>query len=209
MKQQHKDSKKSKKNKYRKASEKLKKLGFEDDKDKKFTHLELRSIASGFKLRYIISLENALARSQDQSKEDKAHLLLKQETIEELVKELKWQRNTIRELRIAGKRNAKKYNTDFSKMYMEYAKTVDKYIKANEDLSKANQKLIKDINEVTRAYNGLHSMGKFAQEQGIDIKKYQRRLPEYGFSQKDTLFEGGKVRHEFNVTKKKKKNGAN
>ena len=52
-------------------------------------------------------------------------------------------------------------------------------------------------------------MGKFAQEQGIDIKKYQRRLPEYGFSQKDTLFESGKVRHEFNVTKKKKKNGAN
>ena len=127
----------------------------------------------------------------------------------ELVKEITWHRNTIRELKIAGKKNAKKYNTDFSKMYMEYAKTVDEYTKANEELSKANLKLVKDINEVTRAYNGLHSMGKFAQEQGIDIKKYQRRLPEYGFSQKDTLFEGGKVRHEFNVTKKKKKNGAN
>ena len=127
----------------------------------------------------------------------------------ELVKEITWHRNTIRELRIAGKKNAKKYNTDFSKMYMEYAKTVDEYIKANEDLSKANQKLIKDINEVTRAYNGLHSMGKFAQEQGIDIKKHQRVLPEYNFSQKDTLLESGKVRHEFNVTKKKKKNGVN
>ena len=43
----------------------------------------------------------------------------------ELVKEITWHRNTIRELKIAGKRNAKKYNTDFSKMYMEYAKTVD------------------------------------------------------------------------------------
>ena len=167
----------------------------------------MRSIAAGFKLRYIIGLENALARSHDQSKEDKAHLLLKQETIEELVKELKWQRNTIRELRVGGKRNAKKYNTDFSKMYMEYSKTVEEYTKANEELSKENLKLIKDTNEVTRAYNGLHSMGKFAQEQGIDIKKYQRRIPEYNFSQKDTLLESGKVRHEFNVTKKKKKNG--
>ena len=131
---------------------------------------------------------------------------LKQDGLQfdELVKEITWHRNTIRELRIAGKKNAKKYNTDFSKMYMEYAKTVDEYIKANEDLSKANQKLIKDINEVTRAYNGLHSMAKFAEEQGIDIKKYRRRLPEYGFSQKDTLLESGKVRHEFNIKKKKK-----
>ena len=50
----------------------------------------------------------------------------------------------------------------------------------------------------------LGDLGKFAEEQGIDIKKHSRELPEnwkdYKFSQKHTLLESGKVRHEWSLT---------
>ena len=65
---------------------------------------------------------------------------------------------------------------------------------------------IKSHNEITRAYNGLHSVGEFAQDLGIDIKKHNKMLPEnnpdYDFSQKHTLLESGKVRHEYKLTPK-------
>ena len=42
--------------------------------------------------------------------------------------------------------------------------------KVNRNCIKVNKSIIKDHNEITRAYNGLHKMGKFCEEQGIDIK---------------------------------------
>ena len=48
---------------------------------------------------------------------------------------------------------------------------VDKYEDTLETQEKELQDCHKDKNDITRAYNGLHSMGKFAEEQGIDIKK--------------------------------------
>ena len=71
----------------------------------------------------------------------------------------------------------------------------------------ANQEILKDHNEITRAYNGLAEMGKFAEDEGIDIKKHNKMLPErnkYDFSQSHTLLESGKVKHSW---KFKKKNG--
>ena len=50
----------------------------------------------------------------------------------------------------------------------------DKY----EALEKQIVKLQKTNFEVTRAYNSLAEMGKFAEEQGIDIKKHTKELPE-------------------------------
>ena len=41
-----------------------------------------------------------------------------------------------------------------------------------------DKELAKKNNEVVRAYNGLAELGKFAEEQGIDIKKHSRELPE-------------------------------
>ena len=84
---------------------------------------------------------------------------------------------------------------------------VDKY----EDTLEAQEKQLEDChkekNEVTRAYNGLHSLGKFAEEQGLDIKKACRDLPEnkhkYNFRQKHSLLESGKVSHEYFFGKKK------
>ena len=90
------------------------------------------------------------------------------------------------------------------------ATLVDKYEDHVEDLEKQLQECNSKRAEVTRAYNGLHSLGKFAEEQGIDLKNAKEDLPEseknkYNFSQKHTVLESGKVKHEFFL--KPKKNG--
>ena len=92
-------------------------------------------------------------------------------------------------------------------------------IDANKELSKVNRHcikvnkgIIKDHHEITRAYNGLHQLGKFAEDEGIDIKKHNKMLPEnnlYDFEQKHTLLENGKVNHTYKVKKKKSKKEVN
>jgi hypothetical protein len=45
-------------------------------------------------------------------------------------------------------------------------------------------------------------MGKFAEEQGIDIKKHNKKLPEYQqFEQEHTLLESGRVQHIYKMKK--------
>ena len=84
---------------------------------------------------------------------------------------------------------------------------VDKYEDTLEAQEKQLEDCHKDKNDITRAYNGLHSLGKFAEEQGLDIKKACRDLPEnkhkYHFKQKHSLLESGKVAHEYFFGKKK------
>ena len=76
-------------------------------------------------------------------------------------------------------------------------------LKKNKDCIKKNKAILKDHHEITRAYNGLHSMGKFAEEEGIDIKKHNKQLPEYDqFEQKHTLMESGRVNHVYTFKKK-------
>jgi len=76
----------------------------------------------------------------------------------------------------------------------------------NTDCIKKNKEILKSHNEITRAYNGLHSMGKFAEEEGIDIKKHNRQLPEnMEFTQSHELMESGRVKHVYGIKKKKKK----
>mgnify|MGYP000105885945 FL=1 len=86
--------------------------------------------------------------------------------------------------------------------------------KVNRHCIKVNKSIIKDHNEITRAYNGLHSMGKFCEEQGIDIKRHNKMLPEdkdqfYDFKQEHKLLESGKVQHTWSMKKKKKKKEIN
>ena len=74
----------------------------------------------------------------------------------------------------------------------------DKY----EALEKQIVKLQKTNFEVTRAYNSLA-------EQGIDIKKHTKELPEnkykdFKFSQKHEVLESGKVRSTYKLTPPKK-----
>lgn len=95
---------------------------------------------------------------------------------------------------------------EVNKLYEEAVETNREIVEINRDAIKTNREIIKSHNEITRAYNGLHSVGEFAQDLGIDIKKHNKMLPEnnpdYDFSQKHTLLESGKVRHEYKLTPK-------
>ena len=153
--------------KCRKVSDKVKKAGGL----KKATYAQVEHIYKLLMLKYVMSLE-------DQLKEDKAHLLLKQETIEELILDTRHKTNQIRRKNIAINR-----------------------------VSKINKYLYRDIFELTRAYNGLAQMGQFAEEIGVDIKKYNGQLPEnnkWNFEQKHTLTETGEVKHQYRMKPKKK-----
>ena len=76
---------------------------------------------------------------------------------------------------------------------------------ANNSLVEINAGLQKKNIEITRAYNGLATMGKFAEENGIDIKKHNRDLPEhplnkYKFEQKHEVLESGKTKSVYTLT---------
>ena len=88
------------------------------------------------------------------------------------------------------------------------ANLVDKYEDHVEDLEEQLQECNAKRAEAVRAYNGLHTLGKFAEEQGIDIKNASKELPEneknkYNFSQKHTVLESGRVKHQFFLNPKK------
>ena len=87
------------------------------------------------------------------------------------------------------------------------AEKINKDVMAkNDDCIKKNEELLKSHNEITRAYNGLHNLGKFAEEEGIDITKHTKQLPEnMEFHQSHELMESGRVRHVYGIKKKKKK----
>ena len=90
------------------------------------------------------------------------------------------------------------------------ATLVDKYEDRVAELEEQLQECNSKRADITRAYNGLHTLGKFAEEQGIDIEPASDELPEseknkYKFSQKHTVLESGKVKHSY--TLKPKKNG--
>ena len=169
---------------YRKLSDKVKK----DGGLKKATYAQIEHIYKVLTLKYVMSLE-------DQLQEDKAHLSLKQYTIETLEEDVRTKNNLIRRWQVHGYKSAKTVEERFKE-----------YKEANEDLSKQNKEVIKDNYELTRAYNGLSEMGHFAEELGVDIKKYNGQLPEnnkWNFEQKHTLTESGKVKHQYRLKPKK------
>ena len=175
-----------KKPNYRKLTEKVKKIGGATNA----TNAQLERLFNLQHIKYVTSLEDQLA-------EDKAHLLLKQNTIETLEEDIRVKSNLIRRWQLHGYKSARKVN-----------KVLEDYKKANEDLSKQNKEVIKNNYELTRAYNGLHTLGKFAVESGVDIKKYNGQLPEnnkWDFEQKHTLTETGKVKHQYRLKPKGKK----
>ena len=97
-------------------------------------------------------------------------------------------------------------NEDLKADLKECHKINKDILKKNRDCIKKNKNILKDHHEITRAYNGLHQMGKFAEDQGIDIKKHRKQLPEYDqFEQKHTLMESGRVNHVYTFKKKKEK----
>ena len=99
-------------------------------------------------------------------------------------------------------------------LYNECIEANKELSKVNRHCIKVNKDIIKDHNEITRAYNGLHRLGKFCEEDGIDIKRHNKMLPEskdnfYDFKQKHTLLESGKVKSTWSVKRKKNKKEIN
>ena len=90
--------------------------------------------------------------------------------------------------------------TDEYLRWIVYYKHIERYTLR---LEKQLEEHIKERNEVTRAYNGLAELGKFAGDLGIDIQKHRENLPEnqnkYDFEQKHTLLESGKVKHSYKL----------
>lgn len=71
-----------------------------------------------------------------------------------------------------------------------------------------NEEIWKERNDFLRAYNALATMGKFAEELGIDIKS--KKLPEdqkftsyYDIFHKHEVLESGKTRYKITLTPKK------
>jgi hypothetical protein len=94
-----------------------------------------------------------------------------------------------------------------SSRFTEYAKAFWNNQSVHE---KEKEDWTKKYNEVVRAYNGLSSMGRFAEDLGIDIRKHRKNLPEskdYEFSQNSKLLESGRVQHIFKLNKKTKRKG--
>ena len=165
-----------------------KKLG----KPKKLNKQQLEKLVKHFKVKYCFTLEEVIVAQQQD-----IHHLRKSNAILHL------------------KTGSDTKTIDFQRKILEDHKKgipnlIDKYEDIKDDLEKQLQECNSKRADITRAYNGLHSLGKFAEEQGIDIKNASEELPEseknkYDFSQKHTVLESGKVKHEFFL--KPKKNG--
>ena len=90
---------------YRKVSSKLEKVGGL----RKATYAQVEHIYKMLMLKYVMSLE-------DQLKEDKAHLLLKERTIQDLTEDIRHKNNLLRRWQVNGNKNARRAN----KVYEEY-----------------------------------------------------------------------------------------
>ena len=192
-----------KKSNYRKVSDKVEKLGGAT----KATNAQLERLFNLQHIKYVMSLE-------DQLKEDKAHLLLKQNTIETLEEDITKKGELMALWVKSQKRNVKLVNRQREIEADEHKRLFEKLVEfrdANTELAEHNKKITQDNFDLTRAYNGLHTLGKFAEESGVDIKKHNGKLPEnhkWDFEQKHTLTEGGKVKHQYKL-KAKKENKTN
>ena len=85
----------------------------------------------------------------------------------------------------------------------------EKFYEIRQELEKQLEDCQKEKTDAVRAYQGLAKMGKFAEDMGIDLEKACEELPEseknkYDFSQKHTVLESGRVKHEYNLKPKVK-----
>ena len=120
------------------------------------------------------------------------------------IEQLEDEKNAIREIWSVKYKTLNESHARWTEAYKNLEVDWEDCLKKNKDAIKKNKQLIKSHNEITRAYNGLHQLGKFAEQEGIDIRKHQKQLPEYEFHQKHTLLESGRVEHKYLLKKPKK-----
>ena len=188
---------------------------------------QLQQLFKTVYIKYVVTLE-------DQLQEDKHHLLLKQQTIQILEQDIKYKNQKLKSYEKYQKLNVKRVNknwedreTKFNALEWVLRDKIkrlengenndrDKYVAAYEDCIKKNDafvieniRLAKERDECVRAYNALATMGKFCEQEGIDIKKYSKNLPENNldFKQEHKVLENGKVQttYKFNRNPEPKK----
>ena len=181
-----------KKNKFSRVRDRAAKVGTL----KKCTNTQLEQIFRLSQIKYIISLE-------DQLQEDKAHNYCKEQTINELQQQVRYYRNKMRKIEVFEDKRARLLNDN----EIAWEAKLKEFVDANKVLSDQNRKVTADHIEITRAYNALHNFGIFAKEQGIDIRKHRKKLPEnnkWDFRASQTILESGKVVDTVKKTIRKK-----
>ena len=181
-----------KKSKFTKVKDRAKKVGTL----KKCRNTQLEQIFRLSQIKYIISLENQL-------EEDKAHNYCKEQTINELQQQVRYYRNKMRKIEVFEDKRARLLNDN----EIAWEAKLKEFVDANKVLSDQNRKVTADHIEITRAYNALHNFGIFAKEQGIDIRKHRKKLPEnnkWDFRASQTILESGKVVDTVKKTIRKK-----
>ena len=218
-----KQSKKPPRVDFRKGRKALKKIGTLKEATQKVEILE--KLCRTMHIKYVITLE-------DQLQDDKAHLLLKERTIKTLEQDIRQKNQRLKLIEKFQITNVKKINKDWEKrasehkalvfilrekierlesgeLTQQYKEAYEDCLKKNDEFAIQNLQLIKERDEVTRAYNSLHTMGKFCEEEGINIKEYSKKLPENNldFEQTHKVLESGQVRssYRFTIPKKEKK----
>ena len=181
-----------KKSKFTKVKDRAVKVGTL----KKCSNTQLEQIFRLSQIKYIISLENQL-------EEDKAHNYCKEQTINELQQQVRYYRNKMRKIEVFEDKRARLLNDN----EIAWEAKLKEFVDANKVLSDQNRKVTADHIEITRAYNSLHNFGIFAKEQGIDIRKHRKKLPEnnkWDFRASQTILESGKVVDTVKKTIRKK-----
>ena len=92
------------------------------------------------------------------------------------IEQLEDEKNAIREIWSVKYKNLNESHARWTEAYKNLEVDWEDCLKKNKDAIKKNKQLIKSHNEITRAYNGLHQLGKFAEQEGIDIRKHQKQL---------------------------------
>ena len=147
---------------YRRLSNKVKKLDLNNA-----TNAQLEELFNKQHIKYVMSLE-------DQLQEDKAHLLLKQNTIETLEEDLRVKNNLIRRWVIHGHKSAKRVEERFKE-----------YKEAYNGLSQMGH-FAEELGVDIKKHNG-----KLPENSKWD------------FEHKHTLTESGKVKHQYKLKPKK------
>ena len=107
----------------------------------------------------------------------------------------------------------KKLNQDKENLQVQLGECVEQTVLNNHSWEKKYDRLAKLYVGYKRKYFGLFGLKKTAESMGIDTdnpettKEDEEFMKDYKFKQKETQLESGRIKSQFFLTKRKKKNG--
>ena len=106
-------------------------------------------------------------------------------------------------------------NQDKEELQVKLGETIEQLILNNKRWEEKYQRMAKVYVGYKRKYIGLFGMKEAAESMGIDTDNYKateedkKFMKDYKFKQKETQLESGRIKSQFFLTKKRKKNGKN